>query len=291
MSKNYLIRLNTLYYNSLFYKLNGIFFLIKLLLLNIKFFKKIFFFKTLYLEKEALKNIDLFIVTSCTDTSRNSQIVKKLYKNLPFNNDESYSHNQQHTKKERLHELIEGIKSIRKNFKNCMIINIENSTLTKIDKNKINHYVDLHLDYSKDKFIIGARKHVNKGVPWLAKLVKFFIEEQKLLNYKKIHFVCGRYIFKENISKKYSNNGFYFFQPRNVDTNEVLKKNQFSTRYFFIINMSVQSIFKKFRKAFVFSILGYSVEDSIITSDNKDLHKLKKLGIYGKVNGIFDIIE
>jgi len=211
---------------------------------------------------------NIFILTSCVNTNENNSIF--------------INHNPNHTPEIRLSETINGLKSIRKHYKDAKIIFIESSKLNSIQKRRIDLYVDDFFDYSNSKVIRIARKHYNKGVPQFTALVKFVEENYNKYNCKTLHFLGARYLINKKEADKYSNQGSYMkFSCKDFNS---------STRYFFFKNISLKSLISPFRKTLYLSILGISVED-ILFRFLPNFKKIKLLAISGIVNGIEPITE
>jgi hypothetical protein len=214
-----------------------------------------------------IKYDDIFIVTSCTNPSDFNS-----YKN----------HNILHTSNIRLKELLETFNSIKSFYPNAYIINIENSKISRKDSVIIKKKVNKHLNYFDDDFIKLSRKHRNKGVPWLCKLIKFLNENNNNLNYKRLHFLAGRYSLLKSIQKKtYTGVYFKFYQ----------KYHNVSTRYFYYNFVPVNDILNSLKKTLLISLKNYSAEDFIFNFQSAKVFFLKKIGVKGKVNGLQQIFE
>ena len=211
---------------------------------------------------------NIFIITSCVNTNEN--------------NSQFINHNLYHTPEKRLTETITGLKSIRKNYKNAIIVFLESSTLNQTQRKRLNEFVDDFFDYSNCENIITARKHYNKGVPQFTALVKFIEENYNKYNCKTLHFLGARYIINKKEADKYCDRGSYMkFSDKDFNS---------STRYFFFKNTSLESLISPFRKTLYLSILGISVED-ILFRFLPNFKKIKLLGISGIINGKEPIIE
>lgn len=211
---------------------------------------------------------NIFILTSCVNTNENNSIF--------------INHNPNHTPEIRLSETINGLKSIRKYYKDAKIIFIESSKLNSIQKRSIDLYVDDFFDYSNSKVIRIARKHYNKGVPQFTALIKFIEENYKKYNGETIHFFGARYVLNAKQAEKYNNKGSYMKFS--------LKDYNSSTRYFFFKSIDLKYLILPFRKTLYLSILGVSVED-VLFRFLPNFRRIDLLNISGIVNGEKSITE
>jgi hypothetical protein len=209
---------------------------------------------------------DVFIVTSCTNPSDN-----KYYKNYNY----FYNSNA------RFVELLKTFESIKKFYPDSYIVNLENSKIPFKYYSKIKKKTDKYYNFHNDSFIKLSRKHNNKGIPWLAKLIKYLSENNQSINHKRLHFLVGRYVLSKPKKKMFP--GVYFRFYKNC--------NNVSTRYFYYNFVSPKIILSSLIKTFEKSLSGYSVEDFIHKFQTTKIFFVKKIGIKGLVNGIDKISE
>lgn len=211
---------------------------------------------------------DLFIVTSCTN---------------PFDSECFINHNASHALFHRYQELITTFESIRYYYPSALIVSLENSKLTEDLDKSLRESVDYYRNYSSDSFIKFSRKFSNKGVPWIAKLLKFFYEEGASIEAMRIHFLCGRYCLVNPIKIDINSSGIHFKYYRESDN--------VSTRYFISQNVTANSIYKIFALMVKPVIFGKSVEDIIFRNNEASIFFYKRLGLIGMVNGLIKIEE
>ena len=234
---------------------------------KINFFFKIFFLK-IKLKKRNFFYKNIFLITSCVNHLDSKSI----------------NYNSHHSSDERLFELIETIKSIKKKFlNNLYIIVCENSKITQNQKKEILIHANQILDISKKELTLLSRKISNKGVPWSVSLL-FSCSELSSFKFKRLHFVTGRYKFNEN------------FNLLNIKKNKLNFKyyeryNSVSTRYFCYTRDDLVYIFNLIKKVLYVCLLGQPAENGITFFSKFKYYIYSEIGIEGKVNGINFIKE
>ena len=239
---------------------------IKVFLRNLIRFHPRYFYLVLKNQKlkgqQIIERRNIFIITSCINT---------------YDNNEYVNHNYEHLPKDRLAEVLVGLKSVWKNYTERYIIFIESSKISNEDEKQIRIFVDEYHNYCEAESIKIARQHYNKGVPQFAALVKFIEENGDNYCADIFHFLGARYILKANITNEINFSGTYFlYYPQNKNV---------STRYFFMKQLRLSDILGPFRKTLYCSILGNSVED-FLHRFSCEVRFVDKLEISGKVNGV-----
>ena len=212
---------------------------------------------------EALQTSDLFIVTSCTN---------------PFDSDSNVNHNYGHSQCERAKELASTLRSVRYFYPRAIVVVLENSSVEPGLARDIKEMCDQRMDYSKDAKIKFSRTFKNKGIPWLAKLLKFLDEEGDCIRAERLHIICGRYELSDNIMKNKKAPGAYFkYYPAAGNV---------STRYICYNEIRASEVRRSLRSTLSALFPSRSVEDVIHGKGVFRKHYLNRIGIKGTVNGI-----
>lgn len=205
---------------------------------------------------------DLFILSSCINPNDNIDFV---------------NYSQPLSELDRFFQVSESVKSIRNFFPKAKIVYLDNSKISKYIENDLTKLVDEYHNYSQVPLMAQIRKIHNKGIAWSLTNFLFLISRFNNCNFKSIHFLNGRYQITPkvvlNSSGMVDNYLYVKFKEYNI-----------STIYLVFNNVDNRKIIKYFRRAFYFSLAGYSVEDVFAISRFR-VKYIKELGVIGNING------
>ncbi len=251
------------------------------LIRNFRLIKIIFFFKHfkkilricfmhMKINECDIKNgKDLFILSSCINPNDNISYI---------------NYKQPLSESERLNQVLESVNSVRRYFPESRIVYLDNSSISNYLEIELIKSVDEYYNYSKCEIMIEIRKIHNKGIAWSLTNLLFILNNFNNYQYETIHFLNGRYC----VSKKVVDNKNLINSKKKLYLK--FKKFNISTIYFMINNERKNNVVKYFKKAFYFSMIGFSVEDVFAISSMKTYY-LKELGVFGKINGHIDNYE
>jgi hypothetical protein len=209
------------------------------------------------------KGKDLFILSSCINPNDNSTYV---------------NYKQPLSAAERLYQVLDSVDSVRSHFPESRIVYLDNSNISSDFEKELISVIDDYFNYSQCELMSEIRKIHNKGIAWSLTNLLFLLNNFNNYQYETIHFLNGRYCVSkkvvENKNLVNSNNKLYL----------KFKKYNVSTIYFMFHNESKNNVINYFKKAFYYSMMGFSVEDVFAITNNKSNY-LKELGVFGKING------
>ncbi len=257
--KNQIIHLLTFIRNIRYNKL-------KLFVFHFKTIKEILF--TLKIthnnQNSILSDRPVFILNACIN---------------PFDNIAFAAYSAPNDVSDRFQQVMNGIKSVKENFKTADIVYIENSAIPIEYELHLKSSVDYYFNFSHNNFLQYSRAISNKGIPWSMANMLCLIELSKLMQYSSYHFLNGRYQVSALSSE------YFYSQTRNGFMHVKMKKHNITTTYFYFACVSIDRIFRVFKFAHIFTLCGFSIEDLFSVFFFKKRF-ISSLGISGRVNSV-----
>jgi hypothetical protein len=214
-------------------------------------------------KSDTKKGKDLFILSSCINPNDNSTYI---------------NYKQPLSAAERLYQVLDSVNSVRSHFPESRIVYLDNSNISSDLEKELISVIDDYYNYSQCEIMSEIRKIHNKGIAWSLTNLLFLLNNFNNYEYETIHFLNGRYC----VSKKVVENKNLLNSNKNLYLK--FKKYNVSTIYFMFYNESKNNVINYFKKAFYYSMMGFSVEDVFAISSMKAYY-LKELGVFGKING------